>query len=103
MRADESWSDAERKRYERECLAQAREQLQRVLRGGHEPFKLLETRLEGDYPDTYVCVRLWDERFSRERASTYDLWTDPTFRGTRGIREPPVSVGMFITTWALGG
>jgi hypothetical protein len=102
--ADASWSQGERETYEEECLRETRAQLERVLTSSKlETQTLRDLRLEGGYPDTRVIVTFWDERYSKESRRAYWLWKNRTFVSPSGIREPPDSVGMFITTWSLGG
>jgi hypothetical protein len=93
----------EAKAYEQECLRETREQLARVTAPDAEPCTLRAVRLEGDYPDTRLVIDLWDSRYAKQITRNYPIWQEGSFTGYRGGRAEPKTVGMLVTTWALGG
>lgn len=95
------WSEETRRAYELEVLREVTEQLGRVAEPSGRD--VLEIELQGDYPDTLVFIRLWEHARDIEVTRNYPIWKGSTFVGWRGVRESPYSVGMLMTTWALGG
>lgn len=98
----------ERRDYEAACLVEVRAQLERVTASPHEFYDLIETGLEGRYPDSQLRVVVRDRRTGQERRESYAIWRDPrtgraAFLGHQAHREDPRTVGLLVTTWALGG
>ena len=97
-----------RRAYEREAYEEARTQLERVTARPHEIWRLRDMKLEGEYPETRIVARVWNEGLEREYVRTHWLWRNPqTGRPDEGRRsgapESPYTVGMLFTTRALGG
>lgn len=108
MPEDSYSTDVEREAYERASVGETRAQLERVCAHPAEQYRVIEVRLEGRYPDTEIRVKLVDLRQGAEREEAYELWRskrtgEPRFVGYPGSRESPRTVGLLITTWALGG
>jgi hypothetical protein len=98
----------ERREYERRCLEQVRTYLERIASAPQEPHELITAELEGSHPDTRIRVVVFDRRYDRERTRSWELWRSadtgsPVFLGARQAREDPETVGLLISTWALGG
>jgi hypothetical protein len=97
----EDWPPETRRAYERECLREVKEQLQRVA--DSEYSDVMEVSRDGCYPNTRIVIKIWDRALKKEVTSRYPIWTDKIFAARGGGRAAPTTGGMLMTTWALGG
>lgn len=95
------WSPDTQRAYEAEILREVEQQIARVADISRRD--VLEVRLDGSYPHTQVVIRLWERVRERETTRKYPIWTNSLFGGQTGLRETPYTIGMLMTTWALGG
>jgi hypothetical protein len=82
--------------WERACVTALDEMVER-LRDSHSEPQILGVTLEGDYPDTKICVRFLRRAKGDERVKCYPLWNS-LFTAPRGV-EPPSQVALLIHTW----
>jgi hypothetical protein len=86
--------------YERACLAAwGHVDLQNPNALGHE-LHLVETSVEGTYPETRLVVIVDDERHGVRRSHGYAIW-GPLFRDQDGHLEDPLSMALLISIWLM--
>ena len=94
--ADEM-SPRQREAYERECLREFR-----AWSANDRFHKVLDARLENEYPKTVITVRWRDSRDGQEREKRHHLWISPVTGRPPTIYDPPegrelpYQVGMLI-------
>ncbi|MBK5116261.1 MAG: hypothetical protein JJE23_05000 [Thermoleophilia bacterium] len=60
-------------------------------------------KMTGEYPDTKICIRRYEQGRDREHWKQHAFWKDPSFRKTDGEIRPPGYVADEILMLARGG
>jgi hypothetical protein len=84
--------------WEQECLAELKRMVDHLRGKPHEP-RISEVYLDGECPQTRICVRFWNRSLKEEQTKCYELW-GPSFEAPRGL-ETPDQVALLVHTWIL--